>query len=141
MPAELAALERRSFAEPWDVATLAALLARPAVGAWTLDDPPGEALAFLTFQRAADEAEILRLGVPPELRRRGHGRRLLERFLDWARAEGIARLFLEVRESNAAALALYAAAGFRPVGRRPGYYRDPPEDALLFEWRPEATHP
>lgn len=131
----LADLERLCFAEPWDLSTLTALLANPAVGAWTEgeDSPPS---AYLLFQCAGGEAEILRIGVIPEQRRSGVAGQLLSRWQEWAREAGMERAVLEVREGNAAARALYHAAGFRLVGRRKGYYRQPNEDALLFEWRP-----
>lgn len=129
---ELADLERECFRDAWDAAALTALFANPAVGAlhWVSND---ECVAYLIVQRVADEAEILRIGVPPVHRRRGHAGRLLDAFLDWAGGDGIARMFLEVRAGNAAALALYRRAGFRQAGRRPAYYHDPPEDALLLE--------
>jgi ribosomal-protein-alanine N-acetyltransferase len=138
-PAALAGLERRCFAEPWDEATLIALLANPAVGAWTLCGERGQPRAFLMFQCAASEAEILRLGVPPEWRRRGYARRLLGLFLAWCGEEGIRRVFLEVRHGNVAARRLYATASFDLVARRAGYYRDPPGDALVLEWRSGAA--
>jgi len=136
-PAQAEALERSCFADAWDAATLASLLRNPALAAWGWEAEGGTA-AYLVFQRVADEAEILRIGVPPERRRKGHGGRLLAHFLDWAAGEGITRVHLEVRDSNAAALALYRGAGFREVSRREGYYRDPAEDALLLEWRAGA---
>ena len=71
---------------------------------------------------AADEAEILTLAVTPQARGRGLGRRLLQTALDHARTQGAASMFLEVSPANAPALALYARAGFAPVGRRPRYY-------------------
>ncbi len=65
-------------------------------------------------------------------RRRGIGRALLLAWLSWAQGEGATEAMLEVRASNLAALALYRSLGFAVQGRRPGYYREPPEDALLM---------
>ena len=65
-------------------------------------------------------------------RRQGKGLRLLRRLLDDARAQGCASAQLEVRAGNAAAQALYRKAGFVALGRRPGFYRDPSEDAVLM---------
>lgn len=72
---------------------------------------------------AAGEAEVLTLAVDPGHRRRGIGRRLLDRHLATLAAAGVGALFLEVEDGNAAARALYAAAGFTEVGRRESYYR------------------
>ena len=80
----------------------------------------------------ADEAEIANLAVSPAARRRGIGALLLLRILDAAATFGAGAVFLEVRESNEAALALYAAQGFTVVGRRKQYYRRPAEDALIM---------
>ena len=77
---------------------------------------------FVLARAAADEAEILTLAVLPTRRRGGLGRSLVERAMQEAGERGAARLFLEVSEANAPARALYAALGFEPVGRRPGYY-------------------
>ncbi|WP_262423258.1 GNAT family N-acetyltransferase [Brevundimonas denitrificans] len=85
--------------------------------------------------RAADEAEIVTLAVRPEARRRGLGGRLLDRVLDRARDQGVARLFLEVAHDNDAALALYASRGFEQAGGRPAYYARPDgvrADALIL---------
>lgn len=81
---------------------------------------------------AADEGEILNLAVAPGGRRRGLGRALVEDVLTELHERGARNIYLEVRESNAAARALYAAHGFREVGRRPGYYRRPVEDAIVL---------
>lgn len=81
---------------------------------------------------AAGEAEVLNLAVGVDWRRQGIGRRLLQTALEGAIASGARRVFLEVRESNAGALAFYAQLGFAQDGRRRNYYRDPPEDALLL---------
>lgn len=79
-----------------------------------------------------EEAEILNLAVDPAHRRRGVGRILVDSVVAHCRRGGVRRIFLEVRVSNASAAALYASAGFVTVARRRGYYRHPPEDALVM---------
>lgn len=83
-------------------------------------------------REAAGEAEILNLAVGADWRRRGIGRQLMETALEGAMVRGVHRVFLEVRESNTGARAFYSQLGFVQDGRRPNYYRDPPEDALLL---------
>jgi ribosomal protein S18 acetylase RimI-like enzyme len=91
-----------------------------------------EIVAVLQWRHLGEEAEILDVAVPARHRRKGYARFLLKKFLDLARERGIHTLFLEVRESNVAALALYREFRFEPTGRRPNYYRDPAEAALLL---------
>jgi [ribosomal protein S18]-alanine N-acetyltransferase len=90
-----------------------------------------EVVGFLSLQLTADEAEILDLGVLGAYRRRGIGKLLLERARAIAEEQGVLQLFLEVRRTNLAAVALYRACAFSQVGERKRYYRDG-EDALLF---------
>uniref|UniRef100_A0A0U1PBG9 [Ribosomal protein bS18]-alanine N-acetyltransferase n=1 Tax=Mizugakiibacter sediminis TaxID=1475481 RepID=A0A0U1PBG9_9GAMM len=71
---------------------------------------------------AAGEAHVLNVCVTPAEQGRGHGRRLLQRLIDLARWHGAERVFLEVRPSNAHAIAMYERAGFNEIGRRPNYY-------------------
>jgi ribosomal-protein-alanine N-acetyltransferase len=130
--ARLVELERRCFAPPWSAAMLAAELGNPdslvLVARGPADAaPPG----YAAFRRLAGEAELLRVAVEPAGRRRGVGRLLVAAGLDTLRREGVARCHLEVSESNAAAIGLYRALGFAPVGRRRGYYTDG-ADACLF---------
>ncbi|MCX7646250.1 MAG: GNAT family N-acetyltransferase [Rhodobacteraceae bacterium] len=115
---ELAALHAISFAvpRPWTAAEFDEVLATR--GAFLLE----EGRAFLVGRTVADEAELLTLAVPPELRRHGLGRRLLRAFHARALARGAEEAFLEVAEDNAAARALYRAEGWAEVGRRPGYH-------------------
>ena len=80
-----------------------------------------------------DEAEILRIAVDPDKRRRHIGSELLEEMLDYGDNEGYISFFLEVRQSNAAARGLYEESGFELIGRRVDYYKDPVEDALIME--------
>jgi ribosomal-protein-alanine N-acetyltransferase len=81
------------------------------------------------------ECEIENLVVASDFRRRGWGSKLLERLIDVALREGVTAFFLEVRESNLAARALYNRAGFEENGRRKQYYREPEEDGILFTFR------
>ncbi|MGA7522894.1 MAG: GNAT family N-acetyltransferase [Acidobacteriaceae bacterium] len=92
----------------------------------------GFACATLLRDGQENRAELDTLAVLPTLRRRGIGAALLGAVFSWAAAEGARRIALEVRASNAAALGLYRRLGFCPDGRRPGYYSDPEEDALLL---------
>lgn len=118
----VAALHAGCFAEAWDRAAIAALLAMP--GAFGLLAADGAApLGFLLARAAAGEAEILSLGVSLPARRRGWGARLVEAGLDRMAQEGARRIYLEVAEDNMAAIELYRARGFAQIGRRAAYYR------------------
>lgn len=114
---DLAALHAAAFASPWSRADLADLLASP--GAFAL---LAEGEGFILCRAIAGEAEILTLAVAPAARRRGTGRALVEAAAGVAGTLGAETLFLEVAHDNAAALALYDAAGFSRVGLRKGYY-------------------
>jgi [ribosomal protein S18]-alanine N-acetyltransferase len=120
-PAELAALHAACFTtpRPWTEAEFESFLAAPHV--FLL----GDARGFAVGRAVAGEAELLTLAVAPGARRQGAGRALLAGFEAEARARGAAEAHLEVAEDNAAAQALYTAAGYRVTGRRPGYFRRP----------------
>ena len=94
----------------------------------------GEPVGFHLSRTAADEAEIISIGVRPDARRAGIGAALLVDAMDRARAAGSAALFVEVAADNAAAIALYRRTGFAQVGRRAGYYATPAgaQDALVL---------
>jgi ribosomal-protein-alanine N-acetyltransferase len=116
------------FREAWTEAQIAALLATS--GAWLdlahhsdLAQPRSVLAAFAMSRQTFDEVELLLCAVAPAWRGNGEGRRLIDAVVESARGRGARRLFLEVRASNMAALSLYQSAGFRPEGRRPGYYR------------------
>lgn len=105
--------------------------ADPLLRGWVSEQ--GSVVAgFLVARLVADEVEILNLAVAPEARRRGLATRLLEDALAQARGSGRRRVFLEVRESNAGAIAFYRCRGFAPSGRRMRYYSGPSEDALVL---------
>ncbi len=88
---------------------------------------------FAIARCADDEWEIENVVVEGERRRQGVGSALISELVREARRSGAAAVLLEVRESNAPARLLYEKAGFNYAGRRTGYYRDPPEDALLLK--------
>jgi ribosomal-protein-alanine acetyltransferase len=91
-----------------------------------------EVVGFLIGRIVAGEAEILNLAVKKEDRRQGIGQQLVLTTLDRHAGAGVLKVFLEVRESNCAAIEFYEGLGFRQVGKRPGYYRDPLEAALVL---------
>ncbi|WP_308446376.1 ribosomal protein S18-alanine N-acetyltransferase [Elioraea sp.] len=127
----LAALHACAFpADPWDADAFAALLAMPGAFALIAAEDATPA-GFVLARIAADEAEIVTLGVVPRARRRGHGTRLAAAAAAEAQARGAGRLFLEVAAGNAAARRLYGRLGFREVGQRRGYYPDG-ADALVL---------
>lgn len=96
------------------------------------EEADAEILGFVIARCADDEWEIENVVVASEQRRRGVGIALVRELVQEARRSGAALVLLEVRESNAAARGLYEKIGFNEIGRRPDYYRNPPEDALLL---------
>lgn len=132
-PDALAALHARCFTAPppWSADSFAALLQSPHV--FLLEDPGGQ--AFALGRVIAGEAELLTIATDPGQRRAGLARALMARFEGESRTRGAEAAFLEVAETNAPALALYASCGFAQAGRRPGYYVAPgasPVAALIL---------
>lgn len=127
----LVAIERRAFSDPWSETSF-----REALGAaWSfgLVAETGRGIVgYLIGRDVAATGEVLNLAVAPEYRRRGIGGALLEAGLKAFRRRQVDEVFLEVRESNHSAQALYIARGFRPVGQRSAYYRNPREDAVVL---------
>ncbi len=130
--ARVAQIERAAFTDPWSRRAFEELMAQPHVRAVALDGPDGNLAAYALYSLAAGEGEILNLAVDPAARRRGYGRRLLETVLDALRAAGTSAVYLEVRQSNSAAIQLYAEAGFRRVSLRKKYYSNPVEHAVTM---------
>lgn len=135
MPADLhrvVEIEQATFSDPWSRRDFLDSLRRPEVRGLALDDSDGRLVGYGLCVLAADEGEILNLAVDPAARRRGLGRVLVAALVDWLRLGGAARVYLEVRRSNSAAIALYQACGFSLLGARPSYYSHPREDALTM---------
>jgi [ribosomal protein S18]-alanine N-acetyltransferase len=98
-----------------------------------VNETAGYISGFVAGRHVADEGEILNLAVRRQNRRRGEGHTLLTAILKQFHRRGVNKVFLEVRESNEAGIAFYEKMGFAKTGRRPGYYREPEEAALLME--------
>lgn len=114
------AIELRAYPFPWSRGVFRDCL-RAGYAAWVMERG-GEPIGYGVLSMAAGEAHVLNVCTAPQAQGQGHGRRMLRALLQVARGAGIERVFLEVRPSNRAAIALYREEGFREIGRRPRYY-------------------
>jgi ribosomal-protein-alanine N-acetyltransferase len=131
----VAQLHAQCFAAAWEVGFLGELFAQPRTFGFIAIEPDGSA-GFAIASSAAGEAEIFSLAVRPCSRQRGLGAALLREIAAHAVQIGASELFLEVAIENLAARALYGRLGFREVGLRPAYYREPggsQADALILK--------
>lgn len=126
------AIEREAFTTPWQADTFAGLLDRDGVELLVLVDGREGVVGYAVLWCILDQGELANIAVTPGRRGQGLGARLLRHVMDVARRRGVEKLFLEVRASNAPALAMYANFGFEQVGRRRAYYDHPKEDALVM---------
>jgi len=123
---EIAALHARLFDKTWDAESIACSIEDPTSASFIAQVREPRVMAGYVIGRiAADEAEILSIGVAPEWQRRGIARRMAEGLVRAARRAEVKRLFLEVAVDNDAAIALYKGLGFTPKGQRKGYYESP----------------
>ncbi|MBP8294737.1 MAG: ribosomal protein S18-alanine N-acetyltransferase [Burkholderiales bacterium] len=130
--AAVVALDRSSHFTPWTEDNFKDALA--AGNLCLVGEQDGALVACAVLQLAGGEAELLTMAVLPAARRMGLGRQLLRELIARAAANRAAAIWLEVRESNAAAISLYREAGFAEIGWRKGYYRTPAgrEDAIMM---------
>lgn len=129
--AQVAALEKDCFSDPWPESVLAQELENP-LSLWLVAVDGDTVLGYVGAQSVIDEADMMNLAVKEEARRQGLAERLVAELCSRLAANGIKHLLLEVRVSNEAALALYEKLGFAQIGRRPNYYFHPKEDALIL---------
>jgi len=103
---------------------------------WIVAIDDGQVIGYVGSQSSCDETDIMNIAVHPKWRRRGVAESLIDRLISELKQRGSHALMLEVRVSNDPATALYEKLGFRQVGRRKNYYRNPKEDALILrkEW-------
>ena len=122
----LAAVQQRCFPDdPWEADFIETLLGQPGGFGLLALDGGTTPVGFALVRVVGEDSEILTIGVLPQARRAGLGRRLVEAVCGEVARRGATALFLEVAEDNGAARALYAHSGFAQVGRRPGYYIRP----------------
>lgn len=119
-------------AAQWSMESVQGLNCSPG-GLTLVIEAEGEVSGFLMARHTADEAEILNCAIRKEYRRGGYATALLAAAFESFRARAVGRVFLEVRESNRAAIELYERHGFREAQRRKGYYREPEEAAVRME--------
>lgn len=124
-------LERQCFRTRWTREQFLLGLQRGAFHILGLRER-GVLIAYAAYSVIVDEMELMNIGVHPFHRRKGHAKALMAEMLRRCEELGAVAGFLEVRASNAGAIALYKRFGFEQRGVRKGYYPDNGEDALLF---------
>jgi ribosomal-protein-alanine N-acetyltransferase len=133
LPAMMALEKHAATAAHWPAEQYEALFRASDAGRVALIMQEDSGLqGFVIARVVGEEWEIENIAIAGPARRRGLGTRLLGEFLDLARARGAAAVFLEVRESNQGARALYKKSAFLESGRRRRYYNEPEEDAILY---------
>ena len=132
---QVAALEKLCFADPWSENSVASELNND-LALWLVAMNDDTVVGYIGSQTVAGETDVMNIAVHPDWRRRGIAQSLIECLVVELKNRGSEALMLVVRASNAPAIALYEKLGFRQVGRRPNYYRNPKEDALILrkEW-------
>ena len=133
--AQIAQLEKQCFSDPWSEKSVASEL-NNRLSLWLVALDGATVAGYIGSQSVGDEADMMNVAVHPDYRRRGIARELVMGLVAALGEKGVHSLALEVRASNAPAIALYEQLGFTQVGRRPNYYRNPKEDALILrkEW-------
>lgn len=133
--AQVAALEKLCFPDPWSERSVASELDNP-LSLWLVATEGERVLGYVGSQSVLDEADMMNVAVHPDARRHGLARSLVEALIEQLKDREVRMLTLEVRASNEAAKALYETMGFTQVGRRKNYYLAPREDALILrkEW-------
>ena len=127
----IAALEAACFNDPWSESSIASEL-NNRLSFWLVAEIDGAIAGYVGSQTVLDMADMMNVAVSENYRRQGVAEALIETLSDHLHSRGVIGLMLEVRCSNTPALSLYEKLGFIQVGRRPNYYRNPKEDALIL---------
>ena len=127
-------LEAAIFSTPWKENTFRGLMRRTDTDLYVAEDS-GQVLGYAACWTVVDQSELGNVAVAEEARGRGAGGALVDAVVERVRQRGATELFLEVRESNLGAQALYRERGFDVIGRRRAYYSSPTEDALVMRLR------
>lgn len=131
----IADLEKVCFSDPWSVNSITSELSNP-LSLWLVALDGDHLAGYVGSQSVLGWADMMNLAVSPDYRRQGIGKELVLRLIEQLKENKVTCLTLEVRVSNHPAIALYESIGFAMVGKRPGYYHNPKEDALILrkEW-------
>ena len=131
----IAELEKICFTDPWSENSIRTELGN-ALSLWIVAEEEGNLAGYVGSQSVLGWADMMNLAVAPDYRRQGIGEKLVDELIFRLKANNVTCLTLEVRQSNIPAIQLYQKMGFTEVGRRPGYYHKPREDALILrkEW-------
>ncbi len=132
---QVAELEKICFSNPWSENSVASEL-KNSLSLWLVAEEEGRVAGYIGSQTVCNETDMMNVAVHPGFRRRGIGEALVNALVEDLKAMESHCLTLEVRASNAPAIALYEKLGFSEIGRRKNYYRNPREDALILrkEW-------
>ena len=132
---QIAALEKLCFADPWSEKSIASELSNP-LSLWIVAMDGEQLAGSVGSQSVMGESDMMNIAVAPQYRRKGIAREMVSRLVELLKEKGNHCLSLEVRASNTPAIGLYEKLGFIQAGRRPNYYRNPKEDALILrkEW-------
>ena len=133
---QVARLERVCFQDPWSERSIASELENP-LSLWLVAMEEDRLLGYVGSQTVLDETDMMNVAVDPAARRQGVARALIQALTAQLKQRGSRKLSLEVRASNLGAIRLYESLGFVRLGCRPGYYRNPREDAWILgkEWQ------
>ena len=129
--AQVAALEKLCFSDPWSENSIASELCN-ALSLWLVAVDGEQVVGYIGSQSVQGESDMMNVAVAPTHRRQGIAEALVAQLSEQLKALGNESLTLEVRASNEGAIALYEKLAFQQVGRRPNYYRNPKEDALIL---------
>lgn len=132
---QVARLEKTCFSDPWSINSIASELENK-LSLWVVAMDGDRLAGYVGSQSVMGWADMMNLAVAPDYRQKGIGERLVNELILRLKTQQVTCLTLEVRVSNLPAIRLYEKLGFAEVGRRPGYYHNPKEDALILrkEW-------
>ena len=132
---QVAQLEKLCFSAPWSENSISSELTNP-LSCWLVALDGDRVAGYVGSQTVLDESDMMNIAVDPQYRRQGIAQALVEELVKCLARKGSHCLTLEVRASNAGAIALYEKLGFVQVGLRKNYYRNPREDAMILrkEW-------
>ena len=130
---EAAEIERLCFSEPWSEKSLSYMCSENPFAVAVVDKENGRLAAYGGVQYVLDEGNIVNIATHPDYRRRGLATAVMRELESRLKERGVEIVFLEVRQSNAGAIALYERLGFKSVGMRKNYYKNPVENAILMD--------